>query len=82
MESPAFVKVSEQMDLALVVFFRAPDSLIEVIIEEIEEEWKQAGCGYMFLLVKRKKNFLTLKAPIMTAAGDIHKYFFIVLQRK
>ena len=25
---------------------------------------------------------LTLKAPIMTAADDIHKYFFIVFQRK
>ena len=24
---------------------------------------------------------LTLKAPIMTAADDIHKYFFIVFQR-
>ena len=27
-------------------------------------------------------NFLTLKAPITTAADDIHKYFFIVFQRK
>ena len=27
-------------------------------------------------------NILTLKAPIMTAADDIHKYFFIVFQRK
>ena len=25
---------------------------------------------------------LTLKAPITSAADDIHKYFFIVLQRK
>ena len=25
---------------------------------------------------------LTLKAPITTAADDIHKYFFIVYQRK
>ena len=25
---------------------------------------------------------LTLKAPIMTAADDIHKYFFIIFQRK
>ena len=25
---------------------------------------------------------LTLKAPITTAADDIHKYFFIVFQRK
>ena len=25
---------------------------------------------------------LTLKVPIMTAADDIHKYFFIVFQRK
>ena len=25
---------------------------------------------------------LTLKAPIMTAAEDIHKYFVIVFQRK
>ena len=25
---------------------------------------------------------LTLKAPVTTAADDIHKYFFIVFQRK
>ena len=25
---------------------------------------------------------LTLQAPITTAADDIHKYFFIVFQRK
>ena len=25
---------------------------------------------------------LTLKAPITTAADDIHKYFFVVFQRK
>ena len=25
---------------------------------------------------------LTFKAPITTAADDIHKYFFVVLQRK
>ena len=28
------------------------------------------------------KTLLTLKAPIKTAADDIHKYFFIVFQRK
>ena len=27
-------------------------------------------------------NILTLKAPIMTAANNIHKYFFIVFQRQ
>ena len=27
-------------------------------------------------------NVLTLKAPIRTAADDIHKYFFIVFLRK
>ena len=27
-------------------------------------------------------SMLTLKVPIMTAADDIHKYFFIVFQRK
>ena len=26
--------------------------------------------------------FLTLKVPITTAAGEIHKYFFVVFQRK
>ena len=26
--------------------------------------------------------WLTLKVPIMTAADDIHKYFFIIFQRK
>ena len=29
-----------------------------------------------------KKEGLTLKAPITTAADDIHKYFFIVFQGK
>ena len=28
------------------------------------------------------QGWLTLKAPITTAADDIHKYFFIVFQRK
>ena len=27
-------------------------------------------------------HFLTIKAPITTAADDIHKYFFIVFQKK
>ena len=31
---------------------------------------------------KKKFFSLTLTAPIMTAADDIHKYFFIVFQRK
>ena len=30
----------------------------------------------------KKGSLLTLKAPIMTAADDIHKYFFFVFQRK
>ena len=30
----------------------------------------------------KKKYWLTLKAPITTAADDSHKYFFIVFQRK
>ena len=30
----------------------------------------------------QSKIFLTLKAPFMTAADAIHKYFFIVFQRK
>ena len=37
------------------------------------------------LLDKPQKNLihsLTLKAPITTAVDDIHKYFFIVFQRK
>ena len=29
-----------------------------------------------------QKNILILKAPIMTAADDIRKYFFLVFQRK
>ena len=29
-----------------------------------------------------RENILTLKAPITTAADGIHKYFFIVFQRK
>ena len=29
-----------------------------------------------------KNASITLKAPITTAADDIHKYFFIVFQRK
>ena len=39
-----------------------------------------------FLFYRRKCNSLicdlTLKAPITTEADDIHKYFFIVFQRK
>ena len=31
---------------------------------------------------KSKPNLLTLKAPITTAADDIHKYFFFVFRRK
>ena len=30
----------------------------------------------------RAGGMLTLKAPITSAADDIHKYFFIVFQRK
>ena len=29
-----------------------------------------------------RRFYLTLKAPITTAADDIHKYFFIVFQRR
>ena len=36
--------------------------------------------GVVFLL--QGYDPLTLKAPITTAADDIHKYFFIVFQRK
>ena len=33
-------------------------------------------------LLNNIENFLTLKAPITTAADDIHKYFFIVFSEK
>ena len=35
-----------------------------------------------FIRIEWKYDNLTLKAPITTAADDIHKYFFIVFQRK
>ena len=34
------------------------------------------------MVVTQSSNNLTLKAPIMTAADDFHKYFFIVFLRK
>ena len=34
------------------------------------------------LQMEAGEQVLTLKAPIMTAADDIHKYFFIVFQKK
>ena len=34
---------------------------------------------YMYIFAY---SYLTLKAPITTAADDIYKYFFIVFQRK
>ena len=34
------------------------------------------------LLLLKVPFHVTLKAPITTGADDIHKYFFIVLQRK
>ena len=37
---------------------------------------------YMLIYWNIGYDYLTLKAPIMTAADDIHKYLFIVLQRK
>ena len=33
-------------------------------------------------IIKNVHNSLTLKKPVTTAADDIHKYFFIVFQRK
>ena len=33
-------------------------------------------------MISIKSALLTLKAPITTAADDIHKYFFIVFQGK
>ena len=40
------------------------------------------GAKCMSIIPCAKYEWLTLKAPIMTAADDIHKYFFIVFQRK
>ena len=37
---------------------------------------------HKFKKVYRSENLLTLKVPITTAVEDIHKYFFIVFQRK
>ena len=39
----------------------------------------QVPCGHEHVHIT---NHLTLKVPITTAADDIHKYFFIVFQRK
>ena len=38
--------------------------------------------SFLFASLLDRSKHLTLKAPIMTAADDIHKYFFIVFQRK
>ena len=40
---------------------------------EVQYQW---FCGY------KREQILTLKAPIMTAADDIHKYFFIFFSEK
>ena len=39
-------------------------------------------CSASQYVVYIAKGLLALKAPITTAADDIHKYFFIVFQRK
>ena len=41
-----------------------------------------AGDIYISVQTAQICKLLTLKAPLMTAADDIHKYFFIVFQRK
>ena len=43
-----------------------------------------AICFRHFATISKWNNFykLTLKAPITTAADDIHKYFYTVFQRK
>ena len=41
-----------------------------------------AGGSFIKMDVGRVIAALTLKAPITTAADDIHNYFFIVFQRK
>ena len=54
------------------------------------QHWFSVGCplGYcnMYLtnVIQTAGDVrdLTLKAPIMTAADDIHKYYFIVCKRK
>ena len=43
----------------------------EILVSVSSDSWKQ-----------KVGSVLTLKAPITTAADDIHKYFFIVFQRK
>ena len=40
------------------------------------------GVSYAKDLGIMGQTVLTLQAPITTAADDIHKYFFIVFQRK
>ena len=44
---------------------------------QTEEDRRKSRVSLM-----RQTSFLTLKAPITTAADDIHKYFSIVFQRK
>ena len=43
--------------------------------------WKKAASWRVLCKGRQSVVPLTLKAPITTAADDIHKYFFIVFQR-
>ena len=47
-----------------------------------EEENLQRLCCIWDCVVEVHVSLLTLKAPITTAADDIHKYIFIVIQRE
>ena len=48
------------------------DVLVDVSVVSVSLEFKHHAC----------LKYLTLKAPVTTAADDIHKIFFIVFQRK
>ena len=60
--------------------------LIGVAIGNIQDAslWIFAVVGGMFLYIALVDmvSILTLKVPTTTAADDIHKYFFIVFERK
>ena len=69
-------------ELARQVFSDQKDKNDNLGLVLLGSVFKPNGVGRSYFHFILTVIILTLKAPIMTAADDIHKYFFIVFQRK
>ena len=58
---------------------KTPDIEISIVLRQYNNNDSNNDIQSIFTELHR---VLTLKAPITTAADDIHKYFLIVLKRK